>query len=170
MQEYVLGFVFDFTDKQVLLIKKTKPDWQKGLLNGIGGKVEESDLTYTDSIHYAMSRECREETSANVPSESWNHFCTMVGIDCPDGDWKVYCFSHILRGSSRYKSQFQTVEEEALFWVSLNEIGVTERRNGDQLLGNIPWLVGMALDHYINTNFRPVEVNYSRGFSLPLNL
>ena len=34
----VVGIITD--NKEILLLKKNNPDWQKGLYNGIGGKVE----------------------------------------------------------------------------------------------------------------------------------
>lgn len=43
MKKYVLGFMFSTEDRgqKVALIKKLKPKWQAGLLNGIGGKIEQ---------------------------------------------------------------------------------------------------------------------------------
>src|SRR5690349_13991679 len=38
-QAYALGFLFDGTGR-VVLIRKRRPAWQAGLLNGVGGKVE----------------------------------------------------------------------------------------------------------------------------------
>jgi len=37
---YVCGFMMTWDLQQFLLIRKTHPDWQKGKLNGIGGKIE----------------------------------------------------------------------------------------------------------------------------------
>ena len=39
-KEYVAGFLFSPDEKEVLLIQKNRPDWQRGKLNGIGGHVE----------------------------------------------------------------------------------------------------------------------------------
>ena len=55
---YVLGFVFSLDASRVLLIWKNRPEWQKGKLNGIGGKIEEGELPID-----AMKREFSEETS-----------------------------------------------------------------------------------------------------------
>lgn len=57
MKFYVLGFVFNSTKDEVLLIQKESPAWQKGKWNGIGGKIEEDE-----SPSQAMERECLEET------------------------------------------------------------------------------------------------------------
>ena len=43
MKEYVLAFIFDTKLNQILLIKKNRPDYQAGLLNGIGGKIEPNE-------------------------------------------------------------------------------------------------------------------------------
>lgn len=34
--KYVVGFAFDLTLTMVALIRKNRPEWQMGLLNGIG--------------------------------------------------------------------------------------------------------------------------------------
>lgn len=56
MITYVVGIVFDALNEQVLLIRKNRPNWQVGKLNGIGGKVEEGETPYE-----AVVRECEEE-------------------------------------------------------------------------------------------------------------
>lgn len=59
MTDYVLGFYF--TPKHVLLILKDKPEWQKGLYNGLGGKIEPGETQYE-----AMVREFKEESGLDV--------------------------------------------------------------------------------------------------------
>lgn len=56
MIQYVVGLIFDESFENILLIRKNRPDWQKGRLNGVGGKVEEQETSYE-----AMVRECEEE-------------------------------------------------------------------------------------------------------------
>lgn len=71
MQLYVCGFLVSRNDV-VVLLRKRKPDWQSGLLNGVGGKVEQGESPLD-----AMHREWREETydAAKWP---WRHFCTQT--------------------------------------------------------------------------------------------
>ena len=59
--QYEVGFEFTASNDLVLLIRKNRPEWQKGKLNGIGGhiKVGETPLE-------AMRREFEEED--NTPS------------------------------------------------------------------------------------------------------
>lgn len=68
MTAYVVGFAFDPLGK-VYLIRKNRPTWQVGLLNGIGGKVE----PFESSIA-AMSREFFEECGVDVPTDRWKLF------------------------------------------------------------------------------------------------
>lgn len=84
MQEYVLGFLIDDDGGCVALIRKESPSWQKGRLNGIGGKIEPNELPA-----YAMEREFREETSHTVPASKWDFFAKMYG---KNRDWCVYCY------------------------------------------------------------------------------
>lgn len=67
MQKYVVGFAFNRDMTQVVLINKERPSWQKGLLNGVGGKVEPGE-----SYIAAMVREFQEETG--VHCSSWELF------------------------------------------------------------------------------------------------
>lgn len=58
---YVVGFLFNPDMTEVVLIKKNRPDWQKGLLNGVGGKIESGEDPIT-----AMIREFKEETGLEI--------------------------------------------------------------------------------------------------------
>lgn len=62
---YTLGFVFNPERTHVMLIRKTRPQWQAGLLNGIGGKLEEDE-----SDSECMIREFKEETGL-LETPSW---------------------------------------------------------------------------------------------------
>lgn len=71
MQRYVVGFLFSTDLRQVALITKNRPQWQAGLLNGIGGKIEAGE-----SAPDAMRREFLEE--AGVDMGEWAHFASMT--------------------------------------------------------------------------------------------
>lgn len=68
---FVVGFAFSETAGSVLLINKLRPEWQRGLLNGIGGKIEEGETSLG-----AMHRECEEETGLSL---NWLHKGVMQG-------------------------------------------------------------------------------------------
>ncbi len=65
--KYVLGVAT--TEDSVVLVKKNRPEWQKGFYNFVGGKVEAGEK-YID----AMVREFEEETSLRVPQKKWKKF------------------------------------------------------------------------------------------------
>src|SRR5687767_2261708 len=59
----------------VLLVRKARPEWQAGLLNGIGGKIQhlpirpqDTELRWESSLE-AMRREFTEETGLSVDLE-----------------------------------------------------------------------------------------------------
>ena len=66
MKKYTVGFIFNKDLSKVLLIHKTKPEWQAGRINGIGGKVEDGE-EYVD----CMVREAEEETGIKSKSKDW---------------------------------------------------------------------------------------------------
>jgi len=98
MRRYVLGFMFSPDLWQVLLIRKEKPSWQAGLLNGIGGKIEPGEMPLA-----AMVREFREETGLDTDPCDWHAFGRMGTIDglsdsearwdLSDDEWIVHCFT-----------------------------------------------------------------------------
>lgn len=77
---YVLGFAFSSNWQHVLLVTKARPDWQKGLLNGLGGHVEDGET----SLH-AMHREFEEESGLGVCC--WTKFAVMES-----SDFSVTCY------------------------------------------------------------------------------
>ena len=76
MKEYVVGFYFAESSENVLLIKKATPEWQNGLLNGIGGHVESGEDMFT-----AMTREFLEETAHLV--NTWRYAITLRSPQMP---------------------------------------------------------------------------------------
>lgn len=61
MDRFVVGFAFNKNADSVLLVRKLRPEWQKGFFNGIGGKMENGESPFD-----AMSRECKEETALSL--------------------------------------------------------------------------------------------------------
>jgi 8-oxo-dGTP diphosphatase len=144
MMIYVLGFAFKNNDRDVILIEKTKPDWQKGLLNGVGGKVESYDDTYT----HAMVREFREETGIETINTQWQQFGEMY-----DTNFHIFLFRTSLVGDDIYPQQ---MEDEIPYTCDVETLLMSR----DMCISNVPWLVNMALDKDIaNTYF---SVRYIR--------
>jgi len=113
IREYVLGLAFDPSLERVVLIHKNRPDWQRGLVNGIGGKVETED----DCILSAMKREAYEEADIAFKNImiGWTHYLDMTGQVNKRKHWIVHCFYAILQKDAVIKSK--TDEQVSFFHV-----------------------------------------------------
>lgn len=56
MQSYTVGLIFNPQLTRVLLMHKNRPDWQKGMMNGVGGRIEEGE----ESIACIVREVCEE--------------------------------------------------------------------------------------------------------------
>lgn len=133
MKDYVCGFLFDEKDnKKVVLIRKNRPDWQKGLLNGVGGKVEPNE-----TIPEAMSREFEEETGVKIPAEKWIRFCNLEGRknEYNENDtWTVW-FYYTIGDISEVKTM--TDEQVLIYHLSLLEPDYN-------CVPNLSWIIPLA--------------------------
>ncbi len=68
----MLGFLFSQDEKRIALIRKTRPTWQAGRLNAIGGHAEEGE-----TFNQAMLREATEELGDHGPHLTWRRFATV---------------------------------------------------------------------------------------------
>ena len=127
MTRYVLGFAFTDHDNFVVLIRKIKPAWQKGLLNGVGGKVETGEPP-----RVAMAREFKEETGVVTPYTDWTEVTEMKF----DGV-RVHVFATRL---PRHNDNVQSVTEEQVGFFSIMDV-----RLHPKVIENLRWLVPMAL-------------------------
>lgn len=139
MRFYVLGFLFTEDRKNVVLIRKTKPEWQAGRYNGVGGKVEEGE-----TFKEAMIREFREETGCDF--NDWESFAVMR-----NSQFIVDCFKGFAKGGET----FQSMTEEIVKVIPVNDI-LTDQY---QIISNLKWLVSMALDK----GFNPVKIDYQEA-------
>jgi 8-oxo-dGTP diphosphatase len=130
MKKYVAGFLFNFNFSKVVLIMKERPDWQKGLLNGVGGHIESGE-----SPHDAMIREFEEE--AGVKTDKWNHFCQLTD----DKNFSVdFFYTRRISGLSDVK----TVTDEKIIVVDVEELSTMPT------IPNLQWLIPMAIDDHDN--------------------
>lgn len=135
---YVLGFMFSADLRDVLLIRKQRPEWQRGRLNGLGGCV------VSENYFQAMAREFNEETilptaRANLTTTlDWTRFAELTG---KEGSWIVHCFYATARKIEAYCGVETNGEAVERYDVqSLPE----------SLVPNCRWLIPMALTHFIN--------------------
>jgi len=154
MTHYVCGFMFSGDYKQVLLIKKKRPDWQAGKWNGIGGHVEDSD----ESPAHAMAREFREETGVETAPGDWRFMAQYYEADQHGSNIVVVDF-YFTRNSWAYLSARTVTDEQVSGWAVLD---VFSDWKGETLLPNIPTLIGHAIGTaYSGFTLDPLEFDNS---------
>lgn len=144
---YVVGFALDDTGR-VALIRKARPQWQAGLLNGVGGHIEPGEAPMG-----AMVREFAEETGAALTD--WDHLATLV---FPGGAlWvlRTWCTSSVLDG-------LRTTTDEEVVVASVSQVcaaSQTPETSDPALLavGNLSWLLPLAT--YTDDIYRPIVVH-----------
>jgi 8-oxo-dGTP diphosphatase len=119
MKRYVAGFLFNHFG-QVALIRKIKPEWQAGFLNGIGGHIEQGETPLL-----AMRREFEEETGVKI--DLWHNFVTVKG----DG-YEVHWFRSYVN-----EAELKQATKEKPDWYNPHDLS-------DDVLDNLHWLVPMA--------------------------
>lgn len=123
MKYYVNGFMFNEEGTKVALIRKNRPEWQKGCLNGIGGKINDEETPIE-----AMNREFEEE--AGGKGLDWFQYCVLDG----EG-WSVYFFT--TRGDL---STLETKTDEGD--IEIHDVHLIQY---EMIIKNLLWLVPMAL-------------------------
>jgi 8-oxo-dGTP diphosphatase len=124
IQKYVLGFVFNLDKTQVALIRKNRPQWQAGMLNGIGGKIEEGETAFG-----AMIRECKEESTISITE--WKNFAKFTGT------WgEVECFMSLYKDLTK----LECPESEEIEIHNINNL------HNQYLSPNLHFLILMSLD------------------------
>lgn len=142
MVEYVVGFLHSEDKSLVVLIKKQRPKWQNGRLNGVGGHIEPGETPLV-----AMRREFKEEAGLRI--DDWELAVKMTALA-----WRVYFFT-----ACGPVCDALTQTDEDLRLVSL---GYEWPLN---ILPNLRWLIPLCLDSDIvkpvivhDATVQPVEV------------
>lgn len=162
MTDYVVGFAVTPATaakcwwlRSVLLVRKNRPEWQAGRLNGPGGKVEEVSRDKTGGLYrlespeQAMAREFLEETGVEIVADRWRHRVTLRG----DG-WSV----HFLTADALWEEVelAVTLAEKSDEPMELYEV----HRLPADVVPNVRWLLPLCLDPSI---VAPLEVLDTNG-------
>lgn len=124
-KKYVVGFMLDPMLSKVVLIRKQKPEWQKGLLNGVGGKV--GDNIEGETAEQAIIREFEEETG--VTGLGWREF---MHLDTPLSDLTFfYAIGNV--------HAIETTTEEEVDVYEVDDV-----MNRCDTMPNIRWCIQMA--------------------------
>jgi 8-oxo-dGTP diphosphatase len=129
MEDYVLGFMFSRGRRLVVLIRKDRPAWQRGKLNGVGGRIEPGEQPVD-----AMVREFGEETGCSTSADQWKEFAVLNG----EGQFCCHCFA----AESDIGTARTIDEKEPVFVLPVH--GLT--KDSHAMLDNTRWLVFLAID------------------------
>lgn len=129
MQYYCLGFAFD-RNFNVVVIEKKRPQWMKGKLNGIGGKID----IFKEDCREAMAREFREETGMLTQDNEWISFETLCG-----NGYNVMCYYGVFDTFDDIK----TTTDEEIYMLGLDCL---RAEYGNNILEvEVPWLIEKAV-------------------------
>ncbi len=120
---YVLALLFTPDRERVVLMRRTRPAWQAGRVNALGGK-----LAAGESPLEGARREVREESGVDVAE--WEEF--LVWED------PVYRM-HALRAFDDAALSARTAEDQEVFLARVDTLP-------PELIDNLRWLVPLALD------------------------
>ena len=122
---YVLAILFTPDRRRVVLMHKTRPAWQVGRVDALGGKQLPGE-----SAAEAAQREVREEAGVDVPAAAWEEFLVW--------DDPVYRM-HAVRAFDVAAEHARTAEDQTVFLAATDALP-------PNLIDNLRWLVPLALD------------------------
>jgi 8-oxo-dGTP diphosphatase len=128
MKSYVVGFIFSKDGLSTALIRKNRPAWQRGRLNGVGGHIEPGERVVT-----AMRRECEEETGVTIPEEAWDEIAVVYG-----DDFQIFYFRTFVEIATLLQMKSQTDEEVEIMSPNVSNLSM--------IVPNVRWMLSFALD------------------------
>lgn len=136
---YVCGFLFSENGTLVWLIRKNRPQWQAGRLNGIGGHIE-----VDETPEQAMTREFEEEAGSRI--EDWERILILTGPG-----FEVSFFRSFVKGDwAKFADSANTKTDEEVVFAPVHSIP-------SDALPNLKWIIPMMLDDDI---LIPVHMSY----------
>lgn len=133
--EYVVGFALDAYGR-VALIRKNRPEWQAGRLNGVGGHIEPGETPAE-----AMVREFEEETGRRIGG--WELF---VDMEFPGA--RIYFYR--TRIGTSIMDSLRTTTDETVVKIDARSL------HPAAAIPNLLWLVPLAA--YTADTYEPIHV------------
>ena len=125
---YVLALLFSADGRRVVLMQRTRPLWQAGRVNALGGKVGAGEAPSA-----AARREVREEAAVDV--EEWDELLVWH-----DPAYRM----HVFRAFDPAALDARTAEDQRVFLCDPSALPA-------EAIGNLRWLIPLALDRDVAT-------------------
>lgn len=138
MKHYVLALLFTPDRASVVLMRRTRPAWQAGRVNALGGKRVEGETPRS-----AARREVREECGVDVPEDAWEEFLVW-----DDAAYRM----HALRAVHPDALAARTLEDQEVFLAPVDALP-------PEIVENLRWLVPLALDRDVAVPVRVRSAN-----------
>lgn len=139
MSSYVLICIYDAYTKDIIMVEKKKPEWQKGLYNLVGGKIEDGETP-----REAAYRETEEETGI---TNTILHNCGSIKYE----GGEIHCFYGGVLGE---KIRPQEGEVERVFWTPFYAVN-----NDPKLIGNLRVMIPLMLNGVTGWTFEENNVS-----------
>ena len=133
---YVLALLFTPDRTGVVLMHKTRPAWQAGRVNALGGKLHADE-----SPAAAARREVGEEAGVDVAG--WEEFLVW-----DDPQYRM----HALRAFDLAAAAARTAEDQAVFLADARALP-------PNVIDNLRWLIPLALDQDVAVPLRVASAN-----------
>lgn len=139
--KYCLGFMIHINQRvdRVLLIRKTRPEWQRGKMNGLGGKIEPGETAIQ-----AMVREFEEECGIKTKESDWKERLVLKGKY--GQSWTVEVFVSFT-GNMIY---------DTLTFPDIEKVSFSDLATRSDIIHNVRWMVPFCID----SAAQPITVNY----------
>lgn len=138
-RRYVITFMFTEDLSGVWMIEKNKPEWQKGCVNGIGGKIETGEMPTNAAI-----RELKEEGGVE-----FNEYDVLY-VGLIEGDeFQVEVYTGVT------DQKLKTVESEGIKLIPKDDVRLHKH------IDNIPLLIEACLLKIKNPSVNKIKINYT---------
>ena len=125
---YVLALLFTADKRAVVLMRRTRPAWQAGRANALGGR-----LLGGESPGSAARREVREECGVDVAEGEW-----VEVLVWEDAEYRM----HVVRAMNDRAREARTMEDQEVFLADVDALPAN-------VIDNLRWLVPLALDREV---------------------